>query len=163
MSDLIGFYRDGLPNSSGNTLDEILNWDDKQWEGCHDFIQWIFPLMEPSKFNPNAPLLDDNTIRVFKNSVPIMLNISRVLHRAKKFFQIRPDQRPDWFEDKNHNLLRITRLITFLLHIGQHNDAEYLYMWLDRIDYLYPDNIPDVTWFYWRKAFWDTESLDEDD
>jgi hypothetical protein len=156
MNDLIGFYRDGLPNSSGNTLDEILHWDDETWEGCHDFIQWIFPLMEPSKFNPDAPLLDDNTIKVFKSSLTIRLNISRVLHRAKHFFGLYSYEKPVWFEPKDHNMLRITRLLTFLVLIDQTNDASYLYNWLDRMDYLYPDCVPEVTWDFWQNAYWGT-------
>ena len=56
-SPLVRFYRGDAPDARGRTLDDILAWDDEQLEAVHDYIQWLFPLDEPSRFNPDAPLL----------------------------------------------------------------------------------------------------------
>jgi hypothetical protein len=151
---LIGFYRDGLPTPTGYTLEDVLSWDDAQWEYCHTFIQWTFPLTEPSKFNPDAPLLTPDLIKDFIETPEIMDNVGKLLQRAKKFFGIGSRTKPHWFEEGNHNMLRMTRIITFLVLIEQVNDAEYLYQWLDWMDYLYPEIVSDLTWDFWQKAFW---------
>jgi hypothetical protein len=63
MSQLLDFYRGTQLDSSGRMLHEIWDWTDDDLEAIHDFIQWLFPLPEPSQFNPDAPLLtpEDNT------------------------------------------------------------------------------------------------------
>lgn len=69
MSAIVDFYRDekGVANPSGYSLFDILhNWEDGDWEGVHDFIQWVFPLKEPSNFNPDAPLLTEEDIALFR-------------------------------------------------------------------------------------------------
>jgi hypothetical protein len=38
------------------TLDQALAWDDEMLESTHDYIQWWFPLAEPSAFNSHAPV-----------------------------------------------------------------------------------------------------------
>ncbi len=37
-------------------IGEIWAWDDAALEDGHDFIQWLFPLPEPSAFVDDAPL-----------------------------------------------------------------------------------------------------------
>jgi hypothetical protein len=41
----------------GRYLREIQEWPDDQLESVHDYIQWLFPLPEPSGFNVAAPAL----------------------------------------------------------------------------------------------------------
>src|SRR5690606_20976501 len=59
MKPLIAFYRGAGRDHRGRTLDEILRHDDDWLERTHDFVQWLFPLREPSGANPFAPLVDD--------------------------------------------------------------------------------------------------------
>ena len=54
---LLRFYRLEGPDARGRTLPEIWAWDAARLEGVHDYIQWLFPLPEPSAFNPHAPIL----------------------------------------------------------------------------------------------------------
>ena len=53
LAFLAGRGRDG----SGRLLSEVLAFDDAAIEGVHDFIQWCFPSMEPSRAVPGAPVL----------------------------------------------------------------------------------------------------------
>jgi hypothetical protein len=62
---LINFYRGSGRDSEGRTLDEILRWDYIQLELVHDFVQWLFPLPEPSQFNDDAPILTKDDILLF--------------------------------------------------------------------------------------------------
>lgn len=152
MSELIDFYRDGFPNSSGDTLQSIIEWDDDSWESCHHFIQWVFPLDEPSQYNPNAPLLTEEDIEEFKNSEVIKSNIGKVLNRAKWFLGFYDDVRPHWFEVGDHNMLRITRILRFLNLIGNSFEMMKIYSWLTRLDSAYPYIVSDETIDYWMKA-----------
>jgi hypothetical protein len=68
---LIAFYRDGAHDDRGRSLTEILAWPDDRLEDVHDFIQWLFPLPEPSGANPSAPTLDAATIQAF-HATPAM-------------------------------------------------------------------------------------------
>ena len=63
---IVDFYRNKQPDSEGRFLNDILGWDDARLEYAHDYIQWLFPLTTPSQFNPDAPLLDDVQIEVFR-------------------------------------------------------------------------------------------------
>ena len=48
MSRLLDFYRGLKADTEGRSLKEILAWDEDDLEAVHDFIQWLFPLPEPS-------------------------------------------------------------------------------------------------------------------
>ena len=66
LSNLVAFYRENAPDSEGRTLSQLWAWDDERLEEVHDYIQWLFPLPEPSQFNPDAPLLTPQDIEAFK-------------------------------------------------------------------------------------------------
>ena len=52
---ILRFYGSGGTDHAGRTLEEILAWDDRHLEEVHDYIQWLFPLEEPSRANPCTP------------------------------------------------------------------------------------------------------------
>ena len=66
MDALLRFYRLEGADARGRTLPEIWAWDAARLEGVHDYIQWLFPLPEPSAFNPYAPILTQATIEAFR-------------------------------------------------------------------------------------------------
>ncbi|MBM4067650.1 MAG: hypothetical protein FJ271_01710 [Planctomycetes bacterium] len=85
MSRLLDFYRGDGTDSVGRSLEQILSWDDDEFESVHDFIQWLFPLPEPSQFNPDAPLLDEGEIAVFRSDPLIRSNLLRSFERMLSF------------------------------------------------------------------------------
>ena len=91
-SPIVEFYRD-VKNESKPCgyayFDIIHNWSDDDWEGIHDFIQWIFPLKEPSNFNPDAPLLHDDDIALFKADKDLQEALFQSFHRFLKFLGLR--------------------------------------------------------------------------
>ena len=62
---IIAFYAGQAPDSEGRSLHDIRRWGFDRLESVHDYIQWLFPLRVRSRFNPDAPLLDEATIRRF--------------------------------------------------------------------------------------------------
>ena len=58
--DLIRFFRNERPDNRGRYHKDLLQYDADFIERKHDFIQWIFPTMKKSGFNPDAPIIDED-------------------------------------------------------------------------------------------------------
>ena len=50
--DVLHFLEGAIPDGRGRTLSMIMALDDQAIESTHDFIQWVFPLDEPSALTP---------------------------------------------------------------------------------------------------------------
>ena len=123
MSQLIEFYRGTGSDARGRNLERIWAYSDNEMEYHHDFIQWLFPLREPSQFNPDAPVLSDEDIRIFREDASLRENLARSFERFLSFLGLARDEKrigpgPDFerrsgvFTSPNHNWLRITRVLT---------------------------------------------------
>jgi hypothetical protein len=64
-SRLVAFYRGDGRDHRGRLLSHILGFDFDELEFHHDYIQWLFPLTEPSGANASAPLLSKADIATF--------------------------------------------------------------------------------------------------
>src|SRR5580704_13898980 len=82
---IIGFLSGQSPDSEGRYLSEIQKWSDPRLESAHDFIQWMFPLLEPSRVNQDAPVLDRETIAEIR-SRPELLDAVRASFRCMESF-----------------------------------------------------------------------------
>lgn len=165
MSRLLDFYREKRPDSEGRSLKEILDWPDDDLEAVHDFIQWLFPLPEPSQFNPDAPLLTTKDIQVFKSDPTLQANLMKSFERILAFlgFSLAEDGKvvegenfpariPDVWAMPNHNWLRITRILRSMTLLGMEVQAQALY---DRLGAYYQSRrfpIPANTFRYWTDA-----------
>jgi hypothetical protein len=96
----------------------------------HDYIQWLFPLPEASRFNPEAPLLSAADKAAFRTDPDLQLRALKALDlllgfwgfaRNEKAIVRAPDfaaRSANWLEPTNHNHLRLTRVLLFLGHAG---------------------------------------------
>jgi hypothetical protein len=182
MSAILDFYRDekGVANPSGYShFDIVHNWSDNDWEGIHDFIQWVFPLKEPSMFNSDAPLLTDEDIAIFKADDELKQAMIASFHRFLKFLGLRAayvggkwvmdlivpgnsftgefftkeevENKVKVWQRPNHNWLRITRCLHSLRLLGLEGVAVGFFEALCKI---YDSNTgvtPD-TFQYWQDA-----------
>ncbi|HEX4612278.1 MAG TPA: opioid growth factor receptor-related protein [Urbifossiella sp.] len=128
---IAAFYR-GEPDARGRRLDEILAWDDTRLEDRHDFIQYLFPLREPSPIVPDAPLVTDETVAAFAADETLRERLARALDRMLAFYGLRHDpatgrvdrtadfgrRAREWLTARNHNFLRLTRILTSLRLLG---------------------------------------------
>ena len=115
MSEILKFYRDE-PNRSGYTWSYVLAWNDDDLEAIHDFIQWLFPTDERSRFNPDAPVLTDADIETFKDP-ELQARLEQSVERFRKFYKLgayATEKAPWWAMPFDHNLLRITRIVRCL-------------------------------------------------
>jgi hypothetical protein len=121
MSQLVEFYRGRATDTGGRFLREIPGWSDEYLEAVHDFIQWLFPLPEPSRFNPDAPLLVQEDITAFQCDEQLRANLRKSFERILTFLGLRqteggeveegdnfPLRAVDVWDTPSHNRLRIT-------------------------------------------------------
>ena len=109
------------------------------FEGCHDFVQWMFPLKEPSNFNPDAPILTEEDIFLFKVNPKLKQNLNLSFLRFMKFLRLEYES-PDFnelenfnkgiFTVSNHNWSRFTRIIKSLNILGLNKEANDFYNFL---------------------------------
>ena len=85
MSRLTEFYRGQPPDNRGRTLADLWAFSDDRMEAVHDFIQWMFPLREPSQFNPEAPLLTDADVAEFRADPAMPRALRRSFERFLAF------------------------------------------------------------------------------
>lgn len=156
MTAITEFYSEKGCDHAGRTLSQILIWDNVQWEQCHDYIQWLFPTREASRFNRHAPVLTDEDVQEFQSRPDLQMRISFAADRFEQFLGLNDDGvTPHWVSrDPNHNYLRITRVISSLRELGpKGRDRQFF----DRIEetFLEGENriiIGDEPMNYWRKA-----------
>lgn len=151
MNPLIAFYTGSGTDAAGRTLDEVQRQNPAWLERTHDCIQWLFPLPEPSRFNPSAPALDPATIDLFRQDPAIQARLLRSFEVMLAFYGFEHDlSEPDvpdvwladdferrsrnWLTPNNHNYLRISRILRSLRLLGLEECSS---AWFEALDHLY--------------------------
>jgi hypothetical protein len=98
------------PDARGRTLFDVLGLDDAALERTHDFIQWLFPLPEPSGAVPDAPVLTPDEVRAIQDSTLAQCALAAATDRMEAFYRATHA----WLAPHDHNHLRITRIIRSL-------------------------------------------------
>ena len=166
---IVAFYRGRGTDSVGRSLQEIRAWGNDRLEYVHDYIQWMFPNQVPSRFNPDAPLLDDDQIRAFHGDDQLQAELTRSFNRMMDFYGfevvdkngqtcIRPaktwnERKRVWLNPGNHNFLRITRILTCLRLLGADGQAQ---AFMDALTRVYESEAKEVigarTFQFWQSA-----------
>jgi opioid growth factor receptor-like protein len=164
MSRLLNFYRGLGTDIEGRRLEEILAWPDDDLEEVHDFIQWLFPLPEPSQFNPDAPLLTKEDIAAFKSDPVLQANLMKSFERIVAFLGLALSEGKvvngpnfkarlaDVWTSPNHNWLRISRILRSLTLLGMAAQAQALYEWMEATYTSRKFPISAETFRYWTQA-----------
>jgi len=105
-------------DARGRTVFDVISMNDVAIERTHDFIQWLFPLPEPSAAIPESPMLTPEDIQAIRISELAPMAMGAGADRMAAFYQTTHD----WLMPNDHNHRRITRIIRSLrLLVG---DAE---------------------------------------
>lgn len=132
---IIDFYSGDAPDGRGRFLTEIQGWPDDRLEAVHNYIQWLFPLPEPSPVNPSAPLLDGATIREFSKRPELRERMRASFLRMLHFYGLEwregvvaqagnyAERSRNWLSPGNHNHLRITRILRCVRLAGLEEEA----------------------------------------
>ncbi|APW64000.1 opioid growth factor receptor-related protein [Paludisphaera borealis] len=163
MSQLVQFHRGKANDSESRSLADFWSFSDSQMESRHDFIQWMFPLEEPSSFNPNAPILTRADLEAFRDDPALRDNLLRSFDRFLAFLGLAREgdrvvpaadfEKKQWrLTEPNHNWLRITRVLTSLRLLGLGNQSEAFYQGLERLVEQGKARISADTRAYWKNA-----------
>jgi hypothetical protein len=119
MADIVAFLSADGADSRGRRFDDVLALDDSALERFHDFIQWLFPLTEPSRAVPDAPVLDAASLERLRASTTAQARQRQAADRMLQFYTATDH----WLTRFDHNHLRITRIIKSLRLIAGDEDA----------------------------------------
>jgi len=149
----------GPAGVEGRTLDKVLGWDYGDLERVHDYIQWLFPIDEPSRSHPKtAPMLTPRAVAAARADPLILKNVGRGLEVFLRFLGLewveerggarRVSRRrgEDGFEARskvawrvnavrvgNHNWMRVSRVLKCLRLLGMQAELEAVYSRLERL------------------------------
>jgi hypothetical protein len=131
---IVTFYAGESRDHAGRTVHDILSQSDAWLESTHDYIQWLFPMRTASPVNPLAPTVTDATAAAFARDPNLRAQLARSFDRMARFYGFTvtqqgetievlpatdaPARRANWLTPHNHNLLRITRILTSLRQLG---------------------------------------------
>lgn len=139
----VDFYSGGMDHR-GRTLERILAWSDDDLESVHDYIQWLFPTVQPSGVNPFAPLVTSETVAAFAADPALRTRLLRAFDRMLVFYGLVlivdpaggvrveidraafPSRSRVWLRAGNHNHLRLTRIMESLATLGVTAEARAL-------------------------------------
>ncbi|KAF7911206.1 uncharacterized protein EAF01_002714 [Botrytis porri] len=173
-SRLVSFYRNKTPDNAGRLLSHIMSWDYEKLEDTHDYIQWLFPLPEESMFS-GAPLVDENVFNAFHafNSSPeLQCHLKDSLIKMLDFYGFKFANHSDgndlpviikssnfyercsnWLIRRDHNHLRISRILRSLRVLGLEAEAAAFYKALSDIIYNgHSQVVSSQSADFWRRA-----------
>ena len=117
---IVGFLEGKTPDHRGRTLSMVLAFSDERAEQTHDYIQWLFPLTEPSQSQPDAPVLNAEEIPLIRASAMASKNMKFSADWYLGFLM----RNRHWVSRYDHNHLRITRAIKSLRLLVSSSDAD---------------------------------------
>ena len=147
-SRIVRFLRGDQRDTQNRCIKDMHDMPDWKIERTHDIIQWMFPTDIPSKHQPDAPVLTAEDIEAIKKDEHIKAIIQLSLTRMILYYE----KDNYWITQKNHNFLRLTRILRCLWLVGFKHDYVCLQKALDEVFIDYPDIIGEETYLYWKNA-----------
>lgn len=117
---IVGFLEGKTPDHLGRILAMLLQQTDYQAETNHDYIQWLYPLDEPSRSVNGVPILTDLDIDEIRQSSLAQANLAK----SARWFLGFLERNDHWITKYNHNHLRITRVIKSLRLLASDKAAD---------------------------------------
>jgi len=168
-STIVQFYIGKTTDNRGRTIEQIWQWNYELLERTHDYIQWVFPLPEISRFHPHAPILTAADIDRFKNSFGLRTRLTVSLEIVLDFYGLSceyisndkfkilpaanfPVRKECWLHWGNHNHLRISRILKSLNTLGLETYSQSLLECLEEIYVLEEGKITKLTLSSWQEA-----------
>lgn len=127
---IVEYYTSEGEDHQGRTWAQTILLSDRKLEFTHDYIQWLFPLNECSRYCKKSPVLTDDEIKALRESPVALQRLRSSLDRMHRFY----GNSHHWREPGDHNMLRITRILKCLMLLGQQDLAHEFYFWLTSLD-----------------------------
>jgi Opioid growth factor receptor (OGFr) conserved region len=103
----------------GRRIEDVLGFPDEALERIHDYVQWLFPLPTRSMAQPGAPVLTPAEIVAIRADERALANLRRAAARMLRFYEATDD----WLTWRDHNHLRISRILQSLRLLAGDADA----------------------------------------
>lgn len=130
----IDFFCHNGKDFKNRSFEDILLFSNNELEFCHDYIQWVFPTIQVSQFNTNVPELTNYDLRIIRNNEKAIDRILRMNKKMENFYELAEGVKVYWWDDlHNHNLLRITRILTFFHSLKLKMFDDIALQWFERI------------------------------
>lgn len=165
---IVDFYEDRGQNPSGHSYSQVMRYSDDELEAHHDFVQFLFPTKQQSKYAKGSTPITDIEISIFKTNLTLMNKFKQALVRMSSFYGLKFDEKTnsfsyangyqnrfkEWVQSGNHNFLRLTRILTCLNLMDMSKEAGSLFQCLSNIyDYGQNSNIiGKETYKFWASA-----------
>jgi hypothetical protein len=117
---VVAFLEGEGTDDRGRTVFDVLAMNDVALEHTHDFIQWLFPLPEPSAAVPDSPVLTSQDIQAIRESELAPVALAAATDRMSAFY----GATHDWLMPNDHNHRRITRIIRSLRLLAGEDEAD---------------------------------------
>ena len=166
--ELIAFHTAAGRDARGRTMEDVWRLDLGALETHHDYIQWLFPLLEPSRAQPQSPVLTAGAVELLRRSPVARERLVRSAQVMARFYGFTMAPADDawrvslsrefeirklvWVTRRNHNYLRQTRILKSLTLLSLEPLA---LAWLECLGVVYradPSPIGRETLEYWRAA-----------
>jgi hypothetical protein len=132
----------------GRSIAHILAFDDESLEAVHDYIQWLFPLPQSSRFSAEAPALSVREVAAIAASSVARRNLLAAAARLRLFFE----SNSHWLAAVDHNHLRITRIIRSLRILVGAEEAQAFHARIEELVVAAGNPIAQEALDYWRRA-----------
>ncbi len=171
MTRILDFYRGKLHHPTGATIETIWGWSHDRLEYEHTYIQWLFPLREPSRAVPGSPTITEAEIGEFNRDPALKERVLRSLSCMLGFYGFTMHATADaargvtialapsfavrshaWLIPGNHNHLRISRMLKSLCILGLRREAREWFAVLQHVYGEHADAIGSETYHFWRAA-----------
>ena len=147
---LTNFLSGSGTDHAHRSYQDVLDQDDQWLEYTHDWIQWCFPLFEPSQAVMNAPVLESsNEVEVIRTCSSCQENMRLGLIRYAEFLR----DNDNWLRYHDHNHLRITRVIKSVRMLMSEEQAREFYSYvINNVENRTGDKLSSVSSRYWKLA-----------
>jgi hypothetical protein len=148
LMPVLEFLESKGKDHSGRSIDDVLAFDDDSLETNHDFIQWLFPLPEPSRAQPSSPILTVQEITAIRASSTAQQNLENAVRRMTLFYE----RNDHWLRAYDHNHLRITRIVRSLTLLRSTQAAQAFLLAIEGRVEAAGDPVNNESREYWRRA-----------
>lgn len=147
--NLRGFLKNNEPDIYGRYISEIWSFNDEQIETTHNFIQFLFPLTQPSKNSFNKIYINsDDLLHELKSDKKVRESI---MYSSNWYFSFL-ERNQHWQTYFDHNHLRVSRVIESLNVIVSNRQANRFYKQV--LDICIEELINDETKFIWKSKIY---------
>ena len=161
---IVDFYEGNTIHPDGFAIDQVWNWNDKELEYSHTYIQWLFPSRIPSSMVSDSPVISQADIVRFKTDSDLRKRFARSYVTVLRFYGFRitddgsvmraddfVEKSDNWLTPSNHNYLRITRILKAMMMFGFEKNARDF---LEALHQVYRENpeLVGASWGFWQRA-----------